>query len=698
MSRPIYVKNCTAEHLNGIYYPKKSPSSVVDGATTFYQKDATHQIYRYKREWRIAHLGKKVHRMLMKDECLSISHNIIDFQNTSNRFKFDEDDADNQPKINFGVLIYSNRYNNLSSFNIGDWVQSLAALNIYKKVVEAMLGVEYDFEDFIEKAVANTIPKFRFVFIKRDNMDEMDQYRGLSNIITIMNGWWMHPVDRKGSIVFTVPPCVVPIFISFHIANGKLLDSNSITIFKQYEPIGCRDQKTADKLRNKGVKAYFSGCLTTTIDFLKWNKREDRVYLVDTKINKDDIEMGIGLRYQDYVSKKKNVNYPVHYPNPSRTQIVKVSHCRSEYKNTGERGLKMAYDLLKQYSESDGVFTSRLHGYLPCLAMGVPVDLISPDGRRDLKTWCSPDRFEGLRELNNPESLLVVRNNLTKLAISNIIDRVNAHVMYNIGAYNKQYTPMSDMIIRGYNDVDSLSKPREISICFCSDSNLVNHIPTVLESIRVKNHHHTLKIYYIHNIQDRSKLRRLQAYVNLHDNMTLYSSYQSWDHEYKGLSHVTPATMLRLFIPDKIREKKVIYLDIDIVVNTDLSTLLDIDTGSRGLAIKSSLSSNWKRIGQTSKAGNVGVMVMDLDTLRRLKFTQDCLKIHKIHNQHDQWVINNWARGNYAELPENYNVFFRQDEWILDQYHDYILHYAGNQKPYNRATGDRQYMWNIHMP
>lgn len=695
MSKTIAIKGCKTSHLNGLYYPCNSSFLIIDQNTTLYKKDATHQIYRYHGEWRIANIGKHVYQTLIKNNSQNFTHNVIDFRDTETQFELSSEISDNhEPTINFGVFVYGNRYKRQESFNLGDWVQSLAALNIYKKIVEAINGIEYDIETFTQHSVLNKIPGFNFVFINRDNMDEISQYQGLHNIITIMNGWWMHPVDG-GNIAFTIPPNVIPIFVSFHIANDKLLRPENIDIFKRYEPIGCRDKKTMEKLKKKGVKSYFSGCLTTTIDFMRWNNRTDNVYVVDTKISKKDLTTGIGIKYEDLAS-KNNIDYSIHYPDLSKTKIIKMSHNNRNYQGSGTRGLEMALGVLKQYSESNGVLTSRLHGYLPCLAMGVPAEFISPNGRTKSTTWGSPDRFDGLRELRDKNKFNRVRRDLTSLVTGRVVDQLN--ILFTNDAIGNIYTPSRELVIKGFNDIESLSKSHTIPICFCSDSNLVDHIPTVLESIRVKNYHHTLKIYYIHNIQDRSKLEKLIRYVDSQHNMTLVDIYQTWDGSYKGLSHVSSATMLRLFIPEQIPEHILIYLDIDIIVNMDLSNLMDVDTGDKGLAIKSSISSTWKNMAGASKAGNVGVMVMNLDKLRQLNFTAECLSIHeKNDDRHDQWIINKWAQGKYIDLPANCNVFYRQDDWLLDQHHEYILHYAGGSKPYFRNTGPLQYKWDVNV-
>ena len=89
--------------------------------------------------------------------------------------------------INLGVLIYNNSYHKGASSNIGDYVQSLAAINIYRKIIQDFNNTKYNIKEFVDLLINNQIPNFNIVFIKRDNMHEIEQYNGLSNIITIMN-------------------------------------------------------------------------------------------------------------------------------------------------------------------------------------------------------------------------------------------------------------------------------------------------------------------------------------------------------------------------------------------------------------------------------------------------------------------------------------------------------------------------------
>jgi len=290
-------------------------------------------------------------------------------------------------EINFGILIYQNCYFAKASSNIGDYIQSLSAINIYKKFVEDFNSTKYEIKDFLNLVIKNNVPNFNFVFIKRDNMHELDQYKGLHNIITIMNGWWMHPFNKEGDINFEIPENIHPIFASFHIADEKIFSDKYLNQLQQYQPIGCRDLKTTKKLKKRGVDAYFTGCLTTTIDFFKWNRQNDDVLYVDTK--------GDGIKSSQMNPKWKNIDY--------------------------ENGLLDAINILEKYSKCKQVHTSRLHCYLPCLAIGVPVNFISPEGNPNIKSWGSKDRFDGLRKLrNDPDKFFKVKTKLIDICLSHI--------------------------------------------------------------------------------------------------------------------------------------------------------------------------------------------------------------------------------------------------------------------------------------
>ena len=78
-------------------------------------------------------------------------------------------------------------------------------------------------------------------------------------------GWFMHSLFRMRH-GFPLHRNLRPIFVSFHCNKRELLTPDAIDYLKRYGPVGCRDWTTVDLLLSIGVPAFFSGCLTTTID------------------------------------------------------------------------------------------------------------------------------------------------------------------------------------------------------------------------------------------------------------------------------------------------------------------------------------------------------------------------------------------------------------------------------------------------
>jgi Polysaccharide pyruvyl transferase len=229
--------------------------------------------------------------------------------------------------------------------NIGDEIQSLAARQFLPTI-----------DNFIER-------------------EEMDQFcpEDLIPRKLIANGWYMHAPEHW-------PPSAYldPLFISMHIsrepglysglcASKILLAPQTIDYLKTRGPIGARDEHTVRILRTAGVEAYFSGCLTLTLERRSAERDPDLVVVVD--LPPDVIAFIRGKT-------KKN--------------IIAIQHCDLDIKEQDDR-FQFAEVLLGIYSRAHCVVTSRLHCALPSLAMGTPVLLL--DFAQDQY------RFDGLRDL-----------------------------------------------------------------------------------------------------------------------------------------------------------------------------------------------------------------------------------------------------------------------------------------------------------
>lgn len=303
----------------------------------------------------------------------------------------------------FGSQLYSDYgYISYSGANIGDDIQSFAAKRF---LPEGSIPIDREFVgQFTHDRIVNTI----------------------------VNGWYMHTkdfcwyrCDVPGPEKSWPPsPCINPLFISIHFTPGFLpvaLSEESIAYLKQHGPIGARDYGTLAALQEHGVPAYFSGCLTLTLENT-CKERSGIIYAVDL----DD----------------ECLNY---LKTRTKSEIKIVHHCKQYFTllNNNQR-LRHAKRLLDLYSKAKCVVTTRLHASMPCLALKTPVLLITEKensrfaGLRDLTHWCTKEDFlSGTYEFNfddpsaNPTAYLPLREKLIE-TVTNWVkkfeeENVNVH-------------------------------------------------------------------------------------------------------------------------------------------------------------------------------------------------------------------------------------------------------------------------------
>ncbi|MBZ9627121.1 polysaccharide pyruvyl transferase family protein [Psychroflexus sp. CAK57W] len=238
------------------------------------------------------------------------------------------------------------------------------------------------------------------MYVERDNLNANIP----SKAKIIMNGWFTDAPEN-----WPPNPNLKPLFVSFHLQpfSAKIILSKqeNIDYFKSHEPIGCRDYNTVSLLEDKGIKAYFSFCLTTTLDKkYKSDINSGEILLVDPLYSYDssllykmslkkalsEISFKKLRKLKDYLKPKSNIIDFV--PIDILKKAVSINHYVSSKQNNRDL-YKQAKSLLKRYAEAQLVITSRIHCALPCLALGTPV-LFVLDGLKDESLHMS--RFRGV--------------------------------------------------------------------------------------------------------------------------------------------------------------------------------------------------------------------------------------------------------------------------------------------------------------
>lgn len=157
------------------------------------------------------------------------------------------------------------------------------------------------------------------------------------------------PVDAKK---FSASPDVDYRYLGFHLHGDLRTFQKNVRLESDY-PIGCQDVPTRDFLRSLGYNAYFSGCISMTLP-----KRQEGdynlVYVIDDDAKK-------GLPFCDPVDLRPITSLCL----PKDTPWEKCEELARDR-------LALLRDTAKL------VITSRLHVYLPCVAMGIPVLFTRP--------------------------------------------------------------------------------------------------------------------------------------------------------------------------------------------------------------------------------------------------------------------------------------------------------------------------------
>ncbi len=273
--------------------------------------------------------------------------------------------------MKYGLLKYDE---NKRFFNVGDNIQSLAAKQFLPKVD---------------------------VLLNRERLAEY----GDGELKLIMNGWFTHNTHN-----WVPSEDISPVFVSFHMNNTAapaMLSDKGIAYLKKHEPIGCRDQFTADTLTEKGIKAYFTGCLTLTLDSYKVDdsERNENIYIVDplysyprpekifynTRATIKNILNGTAFQLS---KKKKHLRNFISDELLNSAEFINQEPPSNTY--TDEEKFEMAESLLKKYAKAKLVITSRIHCALPCLAMGTPVIFVN-----GFDSFVDSCRFDGILDLFN---------------------------------------------------------------------------------------------------------------------------------------------------------------------------------------------------------------------------------------------------------------------------------------------------------
>ena len=205
--------------------------------------------------------------------------------------------------------------------------------------------------------------------------EKLNLFQAKDKVKMIMNGWYLDCLNS-----WPPAPSIEPLLISMHF-NSSINDTievitskESRDFFSTYGPVGCRDYSTLNLLNELDIDAYYSGCLTLTLQKRQKETKSDKKYVVVNAYNSKEIIEFLKTKTElpIYDIQQESIwSYDRKY-----LDRMPIKYSLNSFYNHDEKFF-IAENILKIYENAYCVVTDRVHCSFPCLAFKTPVLFIN---------------------------------------------------------------------------------------------------------------------------------------------------------------------------------------------------------------------------------------------------------------------------------------------------------------------------------
>lgn len=301
--------------------------------------------------------------------------------------------------MKYGVLehrgiAFDEHDNSKKVINVGDAFQIMAVKHLY-----AVMGV----------------PEKDIVHI---DWLEMGNYTGEYVVLPINLSMFVNSGQQSFA---DLSPYIIPVFIGASFKHIHI-DQRQLDFFKKYEPIGCRDERTMEILRENHIQAYLAGCIACTLPEIDSRKEPSKVFFVDAP-----------ALIKDYIPKEISENAE------SLTHEYFISKEQIREDPSSE---KLADKVIRRYAqEARLVVTSRFHSACLCIALGIPV-ILALENNYYKFSWLSkllplytPERFGEIDWNPTALNFREMKLKMQAVAIERIQKAFEANRFYELSEY-----------------------------------------------------------------------------------------------------------------------------------------------------------------------------------------------------------------------------------------------------------------------
>jgi lipopolysaccharide biosynthesis glycosyltransferase len=245
-----------------------------------------------------------------------------------------------------------------------------------------------------------------------------------------------------------------------------------------------------------------------------------------------------------------------------------------------------------------------------------------------------------------------------------------------------------------------------VNIVFASDRNYIQHLGAALVSLLVNNPELAFTVYIISSGMTAKDRRRIEEIVKGYNCEVRHLTVS--DDLFVTLATEHPmypkGIYYRLLIPSLIDEKKVLYLDSDIIVNGAIRELYNIELGDAYVgAIEDPGFDRHEKLRMDSSARyfNSGMMLINLSKWKECGLQKKVIDFIEHHPDAiwfpDQCGLNSIINGQWKKVPLKFNQqssFFSKgfdeefNSFSRDELHEartkpVIIHYTSGSKPWH---------------
>ena len=259
-----------------------------------------------------------------------------------------------------------------------------------------------------------------------------------------------------------------------------------------------------------------------------------------------------------------------------------------------------------------------------------------------------------------------------------------------------------------------LTQKKVRAVAFCFDSRYAQYCAVAIFSLLINNGW-SLKLFCVHSedVSTEDKELILRVCGTFGTKVTFIDATAKLSRHQYGpsplLPHVSSATWIRLFLPELlVTEDTILYLDCDVIVDSNLDALFDINLSEYAFA-----GAEDRRGGLVSQISemyknpyiNTGVLLMNLRRLRDENFIQETeelfIKHEKALSFGDQCLINIYGKDRKLTFSDEFNFLasplmkeLSKEDWLAALGKKKIFHFISATKPWHdNARQHYQDLW-----